>query len=62
MSPVEKAAVVTGLTSAAFAMTLAGIRHRHPEEPEAAHRKRLAIILLGADVANRAFPGSIEHQ
>jgi hypothetical protein len=56
MSPQDKAALVTGLTRAAFAMTLAGIRHRHPAaSPREAHL-RLALITLGPELARRAFP------
>lgn len=56
MSAEQKAATVAALTSAAIAMTKAGIRHRHPEEDPLAHRMRLAKILLGADLARRIFP------
>ena len=56
MSPAEKAAMVTGLTRAAVAMTLAGIRHRHPEASQSEQQLRLALILLGADLARKAFP------
>ena len=56
MSSQEKAALVTGLTRAAFAMTLAGIRHRHPGASAREQQLRLAIITLGPDLARKAFP------
>ena len=58
MSAVEKANLVRSLTAAALEMTLAGIRHRHPDESPDAHRRRLADILLGPELARRAFPES----
>lgn len=56
MSPAEKAALITGLTQAARAMALAGIRERHPDASEREQFLRLAIITLGADLARRAYP------
>ncbi len=56
MSPAEKAALVTGLTKAAFAMALAGIRHRFPEASPREQFLRLAILNLGPELAARAYP------
>jgi len=56
MSPAEKAELITGLTQAARAMALAGIRDRHPDASEREQFLRLAIITLGADLARRAYP------
>jgi len=39
------------LTAATIEMAKAGIRHRHPDESPAQHRHRLAVILLGPDLA-----------
>jgi hypothetical protein len=55
MTPAEKAASVTALTRASITMAEAGIRHRHPEESADTHRRRLADILLGPDLANKVF-------
>jgi hypothetical protein len=52
----EKAALVTGLTEAAVNMTMAGIRHRFPDAAPREQRLRLAIILLGLELARKAFP------
>jgi hypothetical protein len=56
MTPQEKGATVTALTRATFAMTLAGIRHRHPEASPSEQRLHLALIILGPDLAVKAFP------
>lgn len=51
MAPADKARTVRALTRTAIAMTVAGIQHRHPDEPPASHRRRLAEILLGPELA-----------
>jgi hypothetical protein len=56
MSAPQKAALVTGLTRAAYAMTLAGIRHRDPRLSPDRQFLRLALIVLGPDLACRAYP------
>jgi hypothetical protein len=56
MSPAEKAALVTGLTRAAYEMALAGVRHRHPDASPHEQFLRLAVITLGPDLAARAYP------
>ena len=56
MSPAEKAALVSGLTQAAYDLTLAGIRLRHPDASPREQFLRLAIITLGPDLARRAYP------
>jgi hypothetical protein len=58
MSPADKAGLVRALTVATIEMTKAGIRHRHPDESAEQHRMRLAEILLGPDLARRAFSGA----
>ena len=55
MPPERKAATVTALTTMAIEMAEAGIRHRHPGESYESHRRRLAILLLGPDLAARAL-------
>ena len=56
MSSVQKAELVTGLTSAAIEMARSGIRHRHPGESQETQHRRLAEILLGTALARQAFP------
>ena len=60
MSPEQKAATVTALTTMAMGMTMAGLRHRHPGESEPALRKRLATILHGPELARRVCPDAVE--
>jgi hypothetical protein len=56
MSAVQKAAMVTGLTRAAYAMTWAGVRQRHPDASPREHFLHVAVIVLGPDLARRAYP------
>ena len=56
MSAEQKASLVTGLTRAAVTMTLAGIRHRHPDASPREQQLRLALITLGPALARAAFP------
>lgn len=56
MSAAEKAALVTGLTRAAFEMTAAGVRRRHPDASPREHFLRVAVIVLGPDLARQAYP------
>ena len=60
MSAAEKAGVVTGLTRAAYAMTFAGVRQRHPDASSREHFLRVAVIVLGAELARKAYPDAIE--
>ena len=56
MSAAEKAAMVTALTRAAYTMTAAGVRHRYPDASPRAHFLRVAVIVLGPDLARLAYP------
>jgi hypothetical protein len=56
MSPAQKAALVTGLTRAAWEMTSAGVRQRHPGATPREQFLRVAIIVLGPDLACLAYP------
>jgi hypothetical protein len=56
MSPAQKAATISGLTSAAFDMARAGVRHRYPGASPREQFLRMAILTLGADLAVRAYP------
>jgi hypothetical protein len=58
MSPAEKAGLITALTRAAHEMAVAGIRHRYPAATPREHALRLAILLLGRDLARKAYPES----
>jgi hypothetical protein len=56
MSAAQKAATVTGLTRAAYAMTAAGVRQRYPDASPREHFLRVAVIALGPDLARLAYP------
>jgi hypothetical protein len=56
MSPAQKAATVSGLTSGMFEMARAGVRARFPNTTAREQFLRLAIQTLGADLAVRAYP------
>ena len=56
MSPAEKAAIVSGLTKSVYEMALAGVRHRHPHAPAREQFLRLAIVMLGSELARKAYP------
>ena len=56
MSAAQKAAMVTGLTRAAYAMTSAGVRQRHPDASSREQFLRVAVIVLGPDLARLAYP------
>jgi hypothetical protein len=56
MTPVQKAALVSGLTRAVYEVALAGIRARYPEASPREQTLRLAMLTLGADLARKAYP------
>ena len=56
MSAAQKAAMVTGLTRAAYAMTSTGVRQRHPDASSREQFLRVAVIVLGPDLARLAYP------
>jgi hypothetical protein len=56
MSPAHKAALVTGLTRAAWEMTFAGVRHRYPGASPREQFLRVAVIVLGSELASLAYP------
>jgi hypothetical protein len=56
MSSADKAVLISGLTNAALAMTRAGLRQRHPGASERELFLRLAVLTLGQDLAQRAYP------
>jgi len=56
MSPAEKAAVIAGLTNATFTLAPAGVRHRYPDASDRELFLRLAVVTLGRDLAERAYP------
>lgn len=56
MSMADKAALISGLTQAAHDLALAGVRQRYPDATPREHFLRLAVLLLGPDLACKAYP------
>ena len=63
MTPAQKAANVSGLTSAVFDIARAGVQARFPHATEREQFLRLAIQVLGPDLAVRVYPdaASLAH-
>lgn len=55
LSSVDRAALVTAMTSTVIELAAAGVRNRHPSDDEPTRRFRLAEVLHGPDLARRAF-------
>ncbi|MEW5983459.1 MAG: hypothetical protein AB1806_13985 [Acidobacteriota bacterium] len=60
MTATQKAAIVTGLTRAAYAMAYAGVRQRHPDASPREQFLRVAILVLGPELASVAYPDAAE--
>lgn len=60
MSAADKAATVTGLTRAAYEITAAGVRQRHPDASPREHFLRVAVIVLGPELARLAYPDAAQ--
>ena len=56
MSAAEKAAIVSGLTQAAYDLASAGVQQRYPHASSSERFLRLAIVTLGRDLARKAYP------
>ncbi len=60
MSVAEKAALVSGLSRAAYTMTWAGVRQRYPEASPREQFLRVAFVVLGEELARLAYPDAAE--
>ena len=56
MSPLEKAKAVSAASRAVQALSLVGIRQRHPEASERECSLRLALMTLGRALASEVYP------
>ena len=56
MSSAEKAAIISGLTKTVYELALAGVRKRHPQALPREQFLRLAIVMLGPELARKAYP------
>ncbi len=55
MPPWRKLQMLAELNASAHMMALAGLRRRHPQATETELRRRLADLLLGADLARQVY-------
>lgn len=55
MPPERKMALVGEMNRTVRALALAGLRQRHPDDSPAQRRRRLADLLLGSELAARAY-------
>ena len=51
----RKLKMLSELNASAHAMAMAGLRRRHPRAQEPELRRRLADLLLGADLAGQVY-------
>ena len=56
MTPAEKLVLVRAMNEAVRQLALAGVRQRHPDASPREQFLRLAIVMLGADLARKAYP------
>lgn len=56
MTPAAKADLITSLSAAAHELAMAGVRHRFPSASPREHFLRLAVVVLGPDLARSAYP------
>lgn len=57
----RKLRMAAEMSQAARDLTLAGLRHRHPDANEREIRFRFASLLYGSEIASRLFSGSEEQ-
>ncbi len=61
-SPPRKLAMVLDANRTARTLALTGLRERHPNDPPALLRRRLADLWLGSELAVRAYGPLPEHE
>jgi hypothetical protein len=62
MPPARKMALVNAMNRMVRSFALAGLRERYPDDSPAQLRRRLADLILGPDLAARAYgPGPEER-
>jgi hypothetical protein len=61
MPPWRKIALVSEMSQTVHALALAGLRQRHPDDTPAQRQRRLADLLLGPELAARAYGPTLEE-
>jgi len=59
-SPTRKMNMLAQLNASARTLALAGLRSRYPDSSEAELRYKLAVLLLGEELAQKAY-GDLPH-
>ena len=59
-SPTRKMNMLAQLNASARMLALAGLRSRYPDSSEAELRYKLAVLLLGEELAQKAY-GDLPH-
>ena len=55
MPPWRKVALMAEMGQTVRTLALAGLRQRHPDDSPAQHRRRLADLLLGPELAAKVY-------
>lgn len=61
MPPWRKLALMSGLSQTVRILALAGLRQRFPDDSPAQSRRRLADLILGPELAARAYGPLLEN-
>lgn len=54
-NPARKLALLAQMNATVRALALSGLRTRHPEDPPEIIQRRLADLILGADLARKVY-------
>jgi hypothetical protein len=60
MPPWRKLALLGEMNRTVRMLALAGLRDRYPDESQAQHRRRLADLMLGPELAARVYGPMVE--
>jgi hypothetical protein len=60
MTPSEKCAIISSLSSSVLQLALLGVRQRFPEATEREQCYQLAVVMHGRDIARQAFAVSAQ--
>lgn len=60
MHPWRKMMLLSEMTQAVRVLAMAGLRHRYPEDSPEQQRRRLADLILGDELASRAYGPGVE--
>jgi hypothetical protein len=61
-SPARKIEMIHSANRTARMLAMAGLRERYPQESDARLGRRLADLLLGPELAERAYGSLVDHE